>query len=90
MAEILDSLARLIRQRFELQLRVSALSAEGRLSAAVLLGLPIVVAVALFNGSPGYMDVLFSDPIGRTMATVGSIMMVLGAVVMKRMVTINV
>lgn len=90
LAEIIDSLAGLIRQRFELQLRVKALSAEGRISAAILLGLPIVVAMALFKTSPEYMWVLFTDPIGRNMATVGSIMMVIGAVMMKRMVNIKV
>lgn len=90
LAEIIDSLAGLIRQRFELQLRVKALSAEGRISAAILLGLPIVVALALFKTSPAYMWVLFTDPIGRNLATVGSIMMVIGAVMMKRMVVIKV
>jgi tight adherence protein B len=90
LAEIIDSLASLIRQRFELQLRVKALSAEGRMSAAVLLGLPIIVGIALFKMSPDYMGLLFTDPIGQKFATVGSIMMVIGAVVMKRMVTIKV
>lgn len=90
LAEIIDSLAGLIRQRFELQLRVKALSAEGRISAAILLGLPIVVALTLFKTSPEYMWVLFIDPIGRNLATVGSIMMVIGAVMMKRMVVIKV
>lgn len=90
LAEIIDSLAGLIRQRFELQLRVKALSAEGRMSAAVLLGLPIIVGIALFKMNPEYMSLLFTDPIGRNLATVGSIMMVIGAVVMKRMVVIKV
>jgi tight adherence protein B len=90
LAEIIDSLAGLIRQRFELQLRVKALSAEGRMSAAVLLGLPIVVGGLLFKMNPEYMGLLFTDPIGQNLATVGSIMMVVGAVVMKRMVAIKV
>lgn len=90
LAEIIDSLAGLIRQRFELQLRVKALSAEGRMSAAVLFGLPIVVGIALFKMNPDYMGLLFTDPIGQNLATVGSIMMVIGALVMKRMVTIKV
>lgn len=90
LAEIIDSLAGLIRQRFELQLRVRALSAEGRMSAVVLFGLPIVVGMLLFKMNPDYMGLLFTDPIGRNLATVGSIMMVVGAAVMKRMVTIKV
>jgi len=90
LAEIIDSLAGLIRQRFELQLKVKALSAEGRISAVILLGLPIVVGALLFKTSPDYMGLLFTDPIGRNFATVGSIMMVVGAVMMKRMVIIKV
>ena len=90
LAEIIDSLAALIRQRFELQLRVKALSAEGRMSAALLLGLPIVIGISLFKVSPEYMKVLFTDPMGQNLATFGGIMMILGAVVMKRMVDIKV
>lgn len=90
LAEIIDSLAGLIRQRFELQLKVKALSAEGRISAIILLGLPFVVGALLFKTSPDYMGLLFTDPIGRNLATVGSIMMVVGAVMMKRMVNIKV
>jgi tight adherence protein B len=90
LAEIIDSLAGLIRKRFELQLRVRALSAEGRMSALVLFGLPIVVGVMLFKMNPDYMGLLFTDPIGQNLATVGSIMMIAGAVVMKRMVAIKV
>jgi len=90
LAEILDSLAGLIRQRFELQLRVNALSAEGRMSAVVLLGLPIFVGALLYQTNREYMEVLFTDPMGQSLATVGSIMMIIGAVVMKRMVAIKV
>ena len=90
LAEIIDSLAGLIRQRFELQLRVKALSAEGRMSAVVLVGLPIVVGLVLFKMNPDYMGLLFTDPMGQKLFSVGSIMMVVGAVVMKRMVAIKV
>lgn len=90
LAEIIDSLAGLIRQRFELQLKVRALSAEGRFSAMILLGLPIVMGLLLYKLNPGYMGLLFSDPIGQNLTTGGSVMMVLGAIVMKRMVNIKV
>lgn len=90
LAEIIDSLAGLIRQRFELQLKVRALSAEGRFSAIILLGLPIVIGLLLYKLNPDYVSLLFSDPMGRSLSTAGSIMMVLGAIVMKRMVAIKV
>ncbi|HSE58362.1 MAG TPA: type II secretion system F family protein [Nitrospiraceae bacterium] len=90
LAEIIDSLAALIRKRFELHLRVRALSAEGRMSAIVLFGLPLIVGILLFKMNPEYMGLLFTDPMGQNLATVGSVLMVIGAVVMKRMVAIKV
>jgi tight adherence protein B len=90
LAEIIDSLASLIRKRFELQLRVSALSAEGRISGVVLFGLPLVLAVLLYMTNPEYLGLLFTDPMGQNMATAGAVLMVMGAVIMKRMVAIKV
>ncbi len=90
LAEIIDSLARLIRKRFELQLKVRALSAEGRFSGLILFCLPFVVGLILYKMNPEYMSTLFTDPAGHNMLMVGSFMMVTGALIMKRMVTIKV
>jgi tight adherence protein B len=90
LAEIIDSLAGLIRMRFELQLRIKALSAEGRFSAVVLFALPIVIGGALFKMNPDYMSTLFTDPMGQNMVMLGSVLMVTGALIMKRMVAIKV
>jgi tight adherence protein B len=90
LAEIIDSLAGLIRMRFELQLRVKALSAEGRFSAVVLFALPLFIAGALLKINPDYISTLFTDPMGQKMVMVGSFLMVAGAFIMKRMVAIKV
>lgn len=90
LAEIIDSLAELIRKRFELQLKVRALSAEGRFSGIILFCLPIVLGMVLYQMNPEYMGVLFKDPFGRTMVMVGSFLMVTGAFVMKRLIAIKV
>jgi len=90
LAEIIDSLASLIRKRFELQLKVKALSAEGRFSAIILFFLPIVTAAILYKMNPEYMSTLFTDPMGKNMLMTGSFMMVVGAIIMKRMVAIKV
>jgi tight adherence protein B len=90
LAEIIDSLAGLIRKRFELQLKVKALSAEGRFSGIILFGLPILVGLLLYKMNPDYMGVLFTDPMGQNLVMVGSALMVTGAIVMKRMVDIKV
>lgn len=90
LAEIIDSLATLIRKRFELQLKIRALSAEGRFSGLILFCLPIVVGLILYKMNPDYMSALFTDPAGHNMLMVGSFMMIAGAIIMKRMVTIKV
>jgi len=90
LAEIIDSLATLIRKRFELQLKVRALSAEGRFSGIILFCLPILLGVLLFQMNPEYMGLLFTDPIGQTLVMVGSFLMVTGAFVMKRLIAIKV
>jgi len=90
LAEIIDGLAGLIRKRFELQLKVRALSAEGRFSGIILFCLPIVLCMVLFQLNPEYMGLLFTDPIGQKMVMGGSCLMVIGAFVIKRLVAIKV
>lgn len=89
LAEIIDSLGRLIRKRFELKKRIYALSAEGRLSAAILIFLPFGMGGVLHIVSPEYLTPLFVDPIGQSMVVGGMVMMLAGAIVMKRMIAIK-
>jgi len=90
LAEIIDSLGRLIRKRFELKKKVRALSADGRISAVVLMSLPVVMALVLNFINPEYMTPLYTDPLGQTMVVIAVTLMILGGVVMKRMIAIKV
>lgn len=90
LAEILDSLSRLIRKRFELKMRISALSAEGRISATVLMLLPLGMALFLYLFNPEYLAPLYNDSLGQTMVGSAVTMMVVGGIVMKRMIAIKV
>jgi tight adherence protein B len=90
LAEIIDSLASLIRKRFELQLKVRALSAEGRFSGIILFCLPIILCMLLYQINPEYMGLLFTDPIGQTLAMIGGSLMTTGAFVIKRLIAIKV
>ena len=89
LAEIIDSLTRVIRARFQLNAKVSALSAEGKLSAYVLSGLPIAMGFLLHLSNPRYLQPLFTDPIGHRLLMVGFVLMTIGALIMKKMVTIR-
>ena len=90
LAEIVDSLGRLIRKRFELKKKIQALTAEGRISAIVLMSLPFGMAATLHFISPEYLTPLFTDPMGQTMVAGAAIMMLLGGIVMKKMIAIKV
>lgn len=90
LAEIIDSLGRLIRKRFELKKKIKALSAEGRISAVVLMSLPFGMALVFHFINPEYLTPLFTDPMGHTMLAGAVTMMILGGIVMKRMIAIKV
>ena len=90
LAEIAENIAQLIRKRFELQDRIRALAAEGKLSAIVLFALPFFLALAISVVNPKYLGVLFTDPIGRGMIGVAAVLMVIGAIIIKKMIRIKV
>jgi tight adherence protein B len=90
LAEIAENIAQLIRKRFELQDRVRALAAEGKLSAIILFALPFFLALALSVMNPKYMGLLFTDPLGKGMVGVAAVIMVIGAIIIKKMIHIKV
>ncbi|MCZ6802299.1 MAG: type II secretion system F family protein, partial [Nitrospirae bacterium] len=90
LAEILESISRLIRQRFELLGRVQALAAEGKLSAYILFGLPFAIAGVLWQLNKGYMQLLITDPMGINMITIAGVLMCVGAIIMRKMILIKV
>jgi tight adherence protein B len=90
LAEVMENIAYLIRERFKLYGEIKTLAAEGKLSMYVLLALPFFIIAALFVVNPSYIITLFTEPAGRIMCGVALFMMLLGAIVMKRMVNIKV
>ncbi len=90
LSEIVENIARLVRERFKLHGKVRVLSAEGKFSAWILLALPFVVAMAIYFLNPEYVVKLFTDPLGNTMLTVAGIMMAFGMILIKRLVVIKV
>ncbi len=90
LSEIMSNMASLVRERFKLHGRIRILSAEGRLSAWILLGLPVVAALAMQAINPKYMEVLYTTQRGNSMLMVSGTMMFLGVIVIKRLVRIRV
>jgi len=90
LAEIIDSIARIVRERFKFDDKLRVLSAEARFSAKVLVGLPFLILIALRFMNPEYINLLFEEPMGRIMLGGAACMMIFGILVMMRMVKIKV
>jgi tight adherence protein B len=90
LAEILEKIGSLIRERFKLFGKVEALTGEARISAVILTILPVAIAVVMFFLNRAYIETLFKDPVGQIMVGAAVVMMILGVFVMKRMVIIEV
>jgi tight adherence protein B len=90
LAEILDKIGHLIRERFKIHGQIQALTGEGRLSGVVLLALPPVLFVVMYRLNPEYAMVLFTDPMGQQMLAAAVVMQLLGAFVIKKIIDIKV
>lgn len=90
LAEILDKISRLIRERIRLLGRVRVLSTQGRLEAWILTILPFVVAGVIFVIAPQLISLLWTESAGRVMLAVTGAMMLSGILIMWRMVHIRV
>ncbi len=90
LAEIVENIARLIRERFKLKGKVRTLSAEGRFAAIVLLLLPFGVAGAIFALNPEYMGLLFTTELGKFLGYLSLGLMFLGVLVIRKMIRIEV
>lgn len=90
LAEILDKIGHLVRERFKIFGQIQALTGEGRLSGAVLLGLPPVLFIVMYRMNPDYSMVLFNDPMGQQMLAGAVVMQIIGAIVIKKIIDIKV
>ncbi|HTS76834.1 MAG TPA: type II secretion system F family protein [Bryobacteraceae bacterium] len=90
LAEILDKLAYVIRERFKLRGRIRAVSAHGKMTATTLSCIPIAVAVLMFYTNPDYVKFFFTDDTGNIMMGAAIALQVVGYLIMKKIVNIEV
>lgn len=89
-AEVLDSVADTVRQRFDLRRLVKTLTAQGRLTRWILSGLPVFLIVVITLLNPKYMSPLYTHPIGRLLLLIAALMVVAGSLVIRRIINIRV
>jgi len=88
LAEVLDTVAGTIRERDQIRRQVKALSAEGRMSAVILVSMPFAIAFLMSMVSPDYLAELTGTAIGRVMIGVALVMIAVGAVWIRRIVKV--
>lgn len=90
LTEILEGLGRTIRNRIRLQGQIRAKTAEGRLSGWILGLLPIIMAIVISFINPGHVRILWEDPLGQRLSLLGVTLLITGAILIKRIVSIKV
>jgi len=90
LAELLDNISKIIRERLKLLGQIRVLSAEGKMSAWVLGLLPFVTALMIQLTNPSFLEVLYTDPAGRKMIATALVMMFLGVLAMRKIIRIRV
>src|ERR1700684_139047 len=90
LAEILDNLSYVIRERFKIQRQVRVYTAQGRLTMALLMGMPPIIVTVMLILNPMFIRPLFSDPIGHTLLVAGIVLQTIGYFVIRKIIRIQV
>jgi tight adherence protein B len=90
LAEILDNLSYLIRERFKIMRQVRVYTAQGRLTMMLLMGLPPIIVVTMLLMNPAFIRPLFADPIGHTLIVAGITLQTVGYFIIRRIIRIQV
>jgi len=79
-----------IRERFKLRGRIRAVSAHGKMTATTLSSIPIGVGVLMFYTNPDYVAFFFTDEVGQMMMGAAIFFQVVGYLIMRKIVNIEV
>jgi tight adherence protein B len=90
LAEILDNLSYVIRERFKIQRQVRVYTAQGRLTMGLLMGMPPIIVTVMVILNPAFIRPLFSDPIGHTLLVAGITLQTIGYFVIRKIIRIQV
>jgi tight adherence protein B len=90
LAEILDNLSYVIRERFKILRQVRVYTAQGRLTMLLLMALPPIIVLVMLSVSPGFIRPLFTDPLGHVLIELGIGLQTLGYFVIRKIIQIQV
>jgi tight adherence protein B len=90
LAEILDNLAKVVRERFTIRRQLRVFTAQGRMTGYLLAVLPLALFSILWSMNADYMRILFTDPMGKLVVIIGIIMQIVGYFWIRRVVDIEI
>jgi len=90
LAEVLDNLSSVIRERFKIRRQLRVITAQGRLSGYILALLPIAVGFAIFLINRPYVMILFRHPFGKLLAVSAVVLQILGYLWIRKIVDIEI
>lgn len=89
LADVLDQVNETIRERAEIKGHIKALAAEGKFSAYILIAMPFGIVAMLLAVSPGYMNSMFTHPLGWAMIGASFVLMTIGALWMRKIIDLK-
>jgi tight adherence protein B len=89
LSETLGNLSRVLRDRKKMKAKVQAISMEAKASAAIIGSLPLVVMGLVYFTSPSYIELLWTEPLGRVMLACSGVWMSIGVLVMRKMINFD-
>jgi tight adherence protein B len=89
LSEALGNLSRVLRDRKKMKAKIQAMSMEAKASATIIGSLPIAVMTLVYITSPNYIELLWTDPLGRIMLACCAIWMTIGIFVMRKMINFD-
>ena len=89
LAEVLDNLATVTRDRFRVRRHISVLTAQGRLTGWILGIFPLALGFVLMVINPAHMHAFFGDPLGFRLLQIAIVLQAVGALVIRRIVRVE-
>ncbi len=89
LSEALGNLSRVLRDRKKMKAKIKAMSQEAKASALIIGSLPIAVMILVYITSPKYIELLWTEPVGRLMLAGCAVWMLIGVMVMRKMINFD-
>jgi tight adherence protein B len=89
LSEVLDNLARVMRERFRVKRQMRVISAHGRITGWILVCLPPALAVILFGINAEQRTLMFNDPLGQQLMAVALGLQVMGTLIMRKIINVE-